>query len=127
METILQDKEHRSLTAQAANYRTIIRCVKAAGIDSFLHSQKRAFIDLELMPDDQTGGTSVNFFLKSIADECGAMDQKIISLSKALVEAHVEIAYLKEPKMGFLARLYAILSLKWKSHKLPTINNSFDK
>src|SRR5258708_1067731 len=91
-DTLLSDKEFRSLSAQAANYRTILNLLKASGIDQFLEIRRMLPIDLELSPNDTTGRNSVNIFLKSIADECNRMDQKITSLSEALVDCNILLA-----------------------------------
>lgn len=91
----LSDKEYAALTAQAANYRTILRFLKAGGLDDFLARTHVVPLDIELTPDDLTGGNSINLFLKSLADECNRMDQKITSLSQALVDSTISLTKIK--------------------------------
>ncbi len=88
----LTNKEYAALNAQASNYRVILRFLKEGGFDEFLRDKKRAPIDLQMTPDDTTGGESAMLFLKSIADECNRMDQKIQGLSQALVDSNIDLA-----------------------------------
>jgi len=88
----LSNKEYAALNAQAANYRTILRLVKIGGLDQYLKDKQLPPIDLLQTPDDMMAGDSINLFLKDIADNCNKMDQKIISLSQALVDANIALA-----------------------------------
>jgi hypothetical protein len=91
-EVKLTNKEYNALNAQASNYRSILRYVKAGGLDNFLAEQHRAPLDLLQTPDDMTGGESIMLFMKSIAEECGNMDQRIKDLSEALVDCNILLA-----------------------------------
>ncbi len=98
MDMTLSDTQYQSLTAQSANYRTILRLLQAGGLNSYLRDRRLPPIDLELTPDDVTGGNSINMFIKSISDECNRMDKKITSLSEALVDTSIELAKEKRKK-----------------------------
>ena len=91
-EMTLSNKEYAALTAQASNYRVILRYLKAGGFDNFLINSNRAAIDLVATPDDMTGGESAIFFLKTLADECVSMDTKIKDLSQALLDTTIALA-----------------------------------
>ena len=104
----LSKKEYDALIAQSSNYRTILRLLKASGLDNFLKDHKLMPIDLLISPDDTTGGESINLFLKSIADECNKMDQKITDLSQALVDSSILLAKEKrktEPKKSIFQKI----------------------
>jgi hypothetical protein len=92
----LTNKEYAALTAQAANYRVILRFLLEGGINEYLREHNRPPIDLQLTPDDKTGGESAIFFLKSIADECNRMDQKIKWLSESLVNTTISLTQEKQ-------------------------------
>lgn len=113
METIeemkLSNSEYDALTSQAGNYRTILRFLKASGFDGFLSDNKRPPIDLLLTPNDKIGGESVNLFLKAIADECNKMEQKIKSLSEALVDTSIQLAKAKRTPKSLLHRIKEFL------------------
>lgn len=97
----LSESEYSALNAQATNYRTILRFLKASGLDGFLVEKKLVPLDLLITPDDMTGGESSILFLKALADECHEMDDKIKTLSEALVASNILLAREKkkvEPK-----------------------------
>lgn len=102
----LTNKEYAALNAQAANYRTILRYLKAAGFDNFLRETNRAAIDLVQTPDDTTGGESAMFFLKSIADECVNMDQRIKDLSAALLETNISLTHEKRKNKAYIKKSF---------------------
>lgn len=88
----LTNKEYTALNAQAANYRVILRYLKAGGFDNFLREKNLPPVDLLQTPDDTTGGESAMYFLKSLADECLHMDKRIKDLSEALVDSGIMLA-----------------------------------
>ena len=102
----LSNTEYSCLNAQATNYRTILRFMKAAGIDDFLSKRNSVPLDLLITPDDTTGGESICLFLKAISDECNTMDKKIQGLSEALVDASIQLAREKRtPRKSFFQKI----------------------
>lgn len=106
-EVKLSNREYIVLNAQATNYRTVLRFLKASGINEFLLAHKRVPIDIMVTPDDTTGGESIAFFLKALATECNTMDQKITSLSEALVDTSIQLAHEKrlQTRKSFIHRV----------------------
>lgn len=69
----LSSQEYSILNAQATNYKVIISFLKQTGFEEFLQANDRLPVNLDLTPDDSTGGESVSLFMRALATEFEAM------------------------------------------------------
>lgn len=83
--------EYTTLMAQSANYRVIQGFLKQTDFDDFIKEAGRLPINLDLTPDDTTGGESVVLYLRSLADEFDNMYNQIKELKTAAKATPIKV------------------------------------
>lgn len=93
----LSSKEYSILSAQATNYKVIISFLKQTSFEDFLKEAGRVPVNLDLTPDDSTGGESVTLFLRALDEEYNNLNKRVEDLEKEIEEIKKE-RVAEEPK-----------------------------
>lgn len=104
----ITSQEYTTLSAQATNYKIITGFLKQTDFDDFIKEAGRIPINLDLTPDDTTGGESVVLYLRSLADDFEKMYQQIKDFAKTKTAKEV-VEEIKQPiakKESLLLRLW---------------------
>lgn len=103
----LNNKEYAALTAQAKNYRNIIGYLGMTLFPKFLQNEGKVPIDLELTPDDTTGGHSVADFIDRLIKNHKIKSEKLVAYEKRIIELEKQIKSQEKPiKRNLLQKLH---------------------